>query len=236
MYEENALVPQEQPQQEIVEVSPDTIFLMAEQAEKTIAALNKIMQAALQITTEKDWVVISGSPYLQESGATKVRALFGISWQINNSPDVESHTDGHRTYTYHGTFSFRGSQIDAEGSRSSKDDFFSKLKGGNTRSVDEIDMKNVRKAAYTNCINNGMKRILPGLRNIDIEALKAAGMDLNKIKGFSHGSGSKGGAGQQGPAGTCEDCGAEINHSVKSFSESKFGKPLCMNCQKKGQS
>ena len=33
----------------------------------------------------------------------------------------------------------------------------------------------------------------------------------------------------------CSECGAEINQAVKTFSEKKFGKPLCMNCQKKQQ-
>lgn len=31
----------------------------------------------------------------------------------------------------------------------------------------------------------------------------------------------------------CSDCGAEINQAVKTFSEKKFKKALCMECQKK---
>lgn len=31
----------------------------------------------------------------------------------------------------------------------------------------------------------------------------------------------------------CSDCGATINTAVKTFSEKKFNKPLCMDCQKK---
>lgn len=229
MYEDNVLVAQDQPQQEIVEVSADSILAVAEKAEKMIEAYNKIMQAAIMITTEKDWVIISGSPYLQESGATKVRALFGISWQINPSPDLETHPDGNRTYTYHGSFSFRGASIDAEGSRSSKDPFFAKGKS----SVDEIDMKNVRKAAYTNCINNGMKRILPGLRNIDVSKLEDAGFDMSKVNGYTHKSGGRGGSNKQEPAGECADCNAPINQSVASYSQGKYGRYLCMDCQKK---
>lgn len=31
----------------------------------------------------------------------------------------------------------------------------------------------------------------------------------------------------------CSSCGKEINQAVKTFSEKKYGKPLCMDCQKK---
>lgn len=31
----------------------------------------------------------------------------------------------------------------------------------------------------------------------------------------------------------CSECGVEINQAVKTFSEKKYGKPLCMDCQKK---
>lgn len=33
--------------------------------------------------------------------------------------------------------------------------------------------------------------------------------------------------------GKCSECGNTINGAVKTFSEKKFGKPLCMGCQKK---
>lgn len=31
----------------------------------------------------------------------------------------------------------------------------------------------------------------------------------------------------------CSECGVGINQAVKTFSEKKYGKPLCMDCQKK---
>ena len=57
----------------------ETILMLADQAEKRIEAMNKIMNASLKMTTVNDWVLIGGIPYLQESGATKVARLFGIS-------------------------------------------------------------------------------------------------------------------------------------------------------------
>lgn len=35
--------------------------------------------------------------------------------------------------------------------------------------------------------------------------------------------------------GKCSGCGNTINNAVKTFSEKKFGKPLCMGCQNKQQ-
>ncbi|MDR3599395.1 MAG: ERF family protein [Desulfosporosinus sp.] len=32
---------------------------------------------------------------------------------------------------------------------------------------------------------------------------------------------------------SCSECGNSINHAIQAFSEKKFGKALCMNCQKK---
>jgi hypothetical protein len=55
----------------LLDTNTDNILLMAERADQYITAMNKIMVAALKITTELDWVLIGGQPYLQESGATK---------------------------------------------------------------------------------------------------------------------------------------------------------------------
>ena len=215
---------------EIMEVSPTNIMLLARKADEMIAGMNKIMEAALRITTEKDWVLIGGNPYLQESGSSKVRGLFGISWRISAQPEVEIDDSGHRTYTFRGVFTFRDSSIEAEGSRSSKDEFFCGKQG---KSPDQIDMTDVRMAAYTNCINNGIKRILPGLRNIDIETLERAGLNVNKIKGYTFKTGTKGGASKAAKDSglKCSHCDDDITQAEASYSKGKFGSSLCRKCQ-----
>ena len=70
----------------LLDTTTDNILYLAEQADKYIAAMNRIMDAALKITCELDWVLIGGKPYLQESGATKVARLFGISIQLLGAP------------------------------------------------------------------------------------------------------------------------------------------------------
>lgn len=212
----------------------DNILYLAERADKYIEALNKIMTAALKITTELDWTIISGKPYLQETGATKVARLFGISWEKlpGTNPQVECDEEGYKTFTYKLRFYMKNDHIDCDGSRCMKEDFFAKSKGG-LKKPDEINEKNVKQAAYTNCINNGIKRLVPGLRNINISDLEKAGLNAQKIGGYSHKEGSKGGASKAAADSghVCENCGAAITQKVASYSEGKFGRKLCMKCQ-----
>lgn len=211
----------------------ETILMLADQAEKRIEAMNKIMKASLKMTTVNDWVLIGGIPYLQESGATKVARLFGISWQIEE-PKKETRADGHYTITYKGKFSLAGATIEAEGARSSFDDFFASAgKDKSRKSPDEIDVRDVKLSAYTNCINNGIKRILPGLRNLTVENLAEGGIDTSKLKGYSFkGESEKAASKVEGSGFKCEHCGAEISSAEASYSKSYYGKELCRKCQK----
>lgn len=219
----------------LLDSNPDNILYLAERAEEYIVAMNKIMTAALKITSELDWVLIGGSPYLQESGATKVARLFGISIQIIGAPVVECDREGYKTYTYKARFMLRDQFIECEGSRSMREDFFSKAGAGKPmKKPDEIDERDVKMAAYTNCINNGVKRLIPNLRNIDVATLEAAGLDVSKIKGYTFKTGSRGGnSGKAEDSGlVCSKCGAPITQAEASFSESKMGVKLCRTCQR----
>ena len=72
------------------------------------------------------------------------------------------------------------------------------------------------------------------LRNIDIATLERAGLDAAKIQGYTFKTGSKGGNTQKAEDSgiVCEKCGAPVSQKVASYSQSKFGKILCMECQK----
>lgn len=219
----------------LLDASTDNILYMAQKAEQYIDAMNRIMDAALKITTEYDWVLIGGKPYLQESGTTKVARLFGISYTILDQT-VSVDNEGYKTFTYKARFMLKDQFIECEGSRSMKDDFFAKAgKDKPLKKPDEIDERDVKMAAYTNCVNNGIKRIIPNLRNIDVVALEKAGLDVNKIPGYTFKTGSKGGtgAGKAEESGlVCEQCGKAVTQKVASYSQGKFGKILCMDCQK----
>lgn len=215
--------------------SMDNLSYLAERADKALDDLNKIMNAALKITTELDWVLIGGNPYLQESGATKVARLFGISWQLVGNPTVTVDNEGYKTFTYKARFMMKDTFIECEGSRGMKEDFFAKAKDKPLKKPDEIDERDVKMAAFTNCINNGIKRIIPNLRNIDVATLERAGLDASKIKGYVFKEGTKGGtkkADAEQSGLVCENCGKAITQKVASYSQGQFGKMLCYNCQK----
>lgn len=218
----------------LLDANTDNILYLAEKAEKYIEAMNRIMDAALKITNELDWVLIGGKPYLQESGTTKVARLFGISIQLIGTPAVTFDNEGYKTFTYKARFMLKDQFIECEGSRSMKDDFFAK-RGSKYLKPDEVEERDVKMAAYTNCLNNGIKRLIPNLRNIDLNALERAGLDVSKIAGYTFKDGTKGGTKQDKAEGSglvCESCGKEVTQKVASYSQGKFGKILCYDCQK----
>lgn len=225
----------------LLDSSTDNILYLAEKAEQYITAMNKIMDAALRITNELDWVLIGGVPYLQESGATKVARLFGISIQLIGKPEVACDALGYKTYTYKARFMLKDQFVECEGSRSASEDFFAGKddpeKGKKKKKPDEIDERDVKMAAYTNCLNNGIKRLIPNLRNIDIDTLKRAGLNTEKIKGYTFKTGSKGGnSGKAEDSGlACEVCGKAITQKVASYSQSEYGQKLCYDCQQKAK-
>jgi hypothetical protein len=174
--------------QQLVQTSPDimspiaddSLLYVAQQAERRIEAVKKIKQIALSITNATDWTDQQGKPYIMASGSEKIANLFSISWQIEE-PQCETEDDGHYTYTYRGTFSLGGRTIQVEGSRSSKDPFFKKYEYGKDsdgrdtkveKPISAIDRRDVKMAAMTNLLGNGITRIL-GIRNLTWEDLRA---------------------------------------------------------------
>lgn len=155
-------------------ITDDTLISLAEQAEKRIDAMNKIKRVAIKLTNKHDWTDQGGKPYLQVSGAEKIARMFGISWRISE-PIKETMEGGHFSFTYKGYFSLAGATIEAIGTRSSKDGFFKKYGYENGQKQElpasEIDAGDVKKSAYTNCIGNGITRLL-GIRNLTYEDLK----------------------------------------------------------------
>ena len=189
MTEPKEIVIAEEVTTDVPAIADDNLVAIAEKAEKRIDAINKIKRVALKVTNHNDWIDQNGRPYLQTSGAEKVARLFGISWRIDE-PEFVQEEDGHFSYTYKGYFSLQGVTIEAIGTRSSKDGFFKKYdyskKDENGKAIrvelppSEIDKGDVKKAAYTNCIGNGITRLL-GIRNLTYDDLKEAGIDVSKI-------------------------------------------------------
>lgn len=170
----------------------DTLIMIAKQAEARIDAVIKIKQIALKVTNGNDWCDQDGKPYLEASGSEKVANVFNISWKfLDPEPKYEEEPDGHYTYTYRGEFSLAGRTIEVEGSRSSKDGFFKQntwINGAKKeKDVQDRDNKrDVKMAALTNLLGNGITRIL-GIRNLTYADLeKFAGIKKDEVKGIRY--------------------------------------------------
>lgn len=173
-------------------LSDDTLIQVAAMAEKRIEAVIKIKQMALKVTNAGDWVDQDGRPYLMASGAEKIGNLFNISWRfLEPEPDCEVDPDGHYTYTYKGEFNMGGRSIQVDGSRSSKDGFFKQYNWkGDVKTEKEVgdrdNKRDVKMAALTNLLGNGITRIL-GIRNLTYEDLDAfAGIQKGTVKGVKY--------------------------------------------------
>ena len=170
-------------------LADDFLIQVAEQAERRIDAVIKIKKVALKVTNASDWTDQQGKPYLQASGSEKVANLFNISWRIDE-PIYTEESDGHFTWSYKGYFSLGGRSIEVEGTRSSKDPFFNKYdyskpkdQAGNFPKLppSTIDKGDIRKAALTNLLGNGITRIL-GIRNLTWNDLKEfAGINQDQV-------------------------------------------------------
>lgn len=169
------------------------LLSLAAVAEERVNAIVKIRNTSIKLTNANDWVDQGGKPYLQASGAEKIAGAFGICWTfVNSEPICEVDDDGHYTYTYQGLFTMSGRKIQVDGSRSSKDPFFKQYKyikkagGGRDEKIEKTiaerdNKRDVKMAAYTNMVGNGITRIL-GIRNLTYADLEEfAGIKRNQL-------------------------------------------------------
>lgn len=180
-------------------IASGALIDIAEQAEKRVTAIIKIKKVALMVTNRFDWTNQQDRPYLQVSGSEKIANLFNISWRIDE-PRLEFEDDGHFTYTYKGEFSLAGRTIEVEGSRSSKDPFFKKYdwipgpdgnKVKTEKPISAIDKRDVKMAALTNLLGNGISRIL-GIRNLQWSDLREfAGIKKEDVQGIEYKKGGE---------------------------------------------
>lgn len=166
----------------------DKLIKIAEIAEKRVLAIKKIKQQALKLTDHRDWININGKPYLQTSGAEKISSAFGISYRFLEDPKRVEEENGFR-YEVKMEFVMGERKIEAIGSRSTKDGFFTtrySKKGEKYQlPASEIDSGDVLKAAITNAVGIGITRIL-GIRNLTWEDLEEAGINISDLAGVEY--------------------------------------------------
>jgi len=175
-------------------IASGALIDIAEQAERRVAAIIKIKKVALMVTNRYDWTNMQDKPYLMTSGSEKIANLFNISWRIDE-PRFEVEEDGHFTYTFKGEFSLADRTVEVEGSRSSKDPFFKKYdwiegedgkKTKKEKPISAIDKRDVKMAALTNLLGNGISRIL-GIRNLQWSDLEEfASIKKGDVQGIEY--------------------------------------------------
>lgn len=179
----------------VAAIADTNLITIAEQADKRLAAFEKIWKGSLSRTNANDWVDEGGKPYLQASGAHKIARWLGVSWRIS-PPVQEDLGGGHYLIKYTGEFGLGGAVITETGSRSSKEPFFSKAKGRDLP-ASEVDKGDVEKSAYTNVMGRGIQSLL-GLRNLTWADLEQyAGIKKGQASRVSYGGGSSSSPGTQ---------------------------------------
>lgn len=165
-------------------------------AERRMAKHQKLIDLSLKITNAQDWINQQGKPYLTASGAEKIGRLWGVS--VRNVRREKTMTEDEKGsfyfYEYRGTFELGNGVdlIEAVGTCSQKDEFFA-MAYGELKPLSEIEETNILKSAYSNMMVNGITRLL-GLRNLTMDQLKGAGIDVGKITRVEYEVGAKGGS------------------------------------------
>lgn len=152
--------------------------------------LKRQRQVILKQTNPLDWQAYPGGRYrINDGGLSKLKGPAGLiiediqAWEErgedDNGPYIDFYYGGWGRLARLGEFSPR---LYALGSRSTRDTFFRKAKD-RIKSLKEIDMADVRKAALTNLKVNLLSELL-GIKNVTVDDLKAAGLDVSKITGI----------------------------------------------------
>ena len=171
-------------------------------AELHVEYLERIKALALQSTRPDDWVKMGKEPYLMAKGSEAIARTFGLTIEklgMGYGPPIKD-TDEYGEYIvipYSGRVSKGSDFMDVEGQASSHADLYKRRHDDDSVYYAHASMSDLRQKAYTNFLNNAIKRFL-GLRGLTWEDLEKAGIKTGdqavEYKGKSGGNG----AGQSG--------------------------------------
>lgn len=173
--------------------SDDELF---EALEKRNRLLERILSYAISVTHKEQWTDLGGKPWPTGPACEAMARRCAVSW---DKPESEKRTGEdergkYYTWTYRARFTIGRDEITAEGHCSSRDSFLGTgTKEEATRAIWEVDEGNIRQAAYTNMVVNGVTRLL-GVRNLSWERLEALlGMKRDEVAKVAFDHGAKGG-------------------------------------------
>lgn len=216
---------------------------LAENIDRFLAAREKIWQGILKLAKPEDWVVfesktksgVRSSVCLSGAGAERIASLPPgvqfVNWKDPVKEMAEDENGPWYSYWYQCDAIYGGRIVMAIGRASSRDKFFFMDKG-RMRELHEIDEGNIKKAAYHDCMKEGVK-ILFGLRNIPKEEFEKAGIKLVYARKVQFEEKEEAPA-KKGAAKKprCQNCGREITQDeVASSRKYCGGHLLCERCQ-----
>lgn len=152
------------------------------------ALFQRVMQVAISATSQGDWIDQEGKPYLQASGAEKVARRFGVRiYDVEIERENLSDDNGqYYLYTVTGKAAIGNGResIESIGTCSSRDKFFGRAYGKN-KPMQDVDIGNVKKKAYTNFMGNAITRLL-GIRNLSWDDLSKYGINRSGKPGVTY--------------------------------------------------
>lgn len=164
--------------------------------EGSVERYKKICAVAIKLTNENDWSDQGGAPYLEATGAEKIKNPFGINLVDVAGRRISGRDNNGDFYIweYKGrAFSSKlgGAILECIGVCSSRDKFFAR-QGNDLIPVEDVPEVRIMQKAYNNLELNAIKRVI-GLRSITWEEVTQAGLSKDKIAKVEFAGGGKGG-------------------------------------------
>lgn len=164
---------------------------------KWTEVIRQLGEHALSVTEPRHWTNYEGTPWLNGNGADLMVSMCGLSVEFDRPAyDYEEGTDKSGPwfiYTCRLVVGLaRWSRVAVLGTCSSRDPFFSH---GQRLAADKVTRDDVKKAAYSNALCNGVGRIL-GLRRMtweDIAEVTRGKVSETNVESAGFKGGSKGG-------------------------------------------
>jgi hypothetical protein len=177
------------------EMMLDIIERKAKLAGRFAAAIQSVLVSQIM---PSDWCEFDGGKMgLSSAGAERVGRMFPIKiYNVTNKREDGVDAAGkYYRYIFEGYAIMGDREIFVTGAFSTREDLLGK-KGGQWRSLEEINENDIRTAAYHIFMGNAIKSML-GLRDMTREAVDAIyatnNVKSDKIKTVTHGSGTQGG-------------------------------------------
>src|SRR3990167_463023 len=172
--------------------SDDQLFSlekMAQNADRMIAAKQKIWAACIKITKPEDWTVFSSQgkqkAELGHAGALRYAAFLGISftnWTAQKESGMDEKGQWYR-WDFECDAVFAGRTIRVYGRAGSRDKFFGK-DHGSFKELHDVNEGDIKMAGRRNAMKEGVK-VLMGLHHMDPAELEAAGLKMGNAGGYA---------------------------------------------------